>query len=228
MDQLEEAKDYWSKFAGVPSERDGFLELALASRRIQLAPGETLVTQGDKSQSVYLLVEGTLKTVRYSKNGHEIWLASFSEGDLIGEMSGLTGSARSSTVIAVTSVMTLAVDYPDFENAFQSAPSFGLKVSKLLAERVRNTSVQLEELATLQTSARLHSELFRLGEPDATDEERATIANPPSVSELAVRIHAARESTSRAVSYLHKRGFLKKREDGGLDVISPQNIDVLD
>lgn len=225
MDQLEEAKDHWSKFSGALSERDGFTELALASRRVNLHPGDSLVTQGDASQSVYLLLEGTLKTVRYSKNGHEIWLASFSQGALIGEMSGLTGAARSSTVIAVTPVLALAVDYPDFETAIHAAPGFGLRVSKLLAERVRNTSIQLEELATLQTSARLHSELFRLGTLDATDEERATIANPPSVSELAVRIHAARESTSRAVSYLHKRGFLKKRDDGALDVISPQSLE---
>ena len=225
MDQLEEAKDLWSAFAGVPSERDGFADLAAACRRLQLAPGDTLVTQGDRAQTVYLLVAGRLKTVRYSKNGHEIWLASFSEGALIGEMSGLTGATRSSSVIAVTNADVLAVDYPDFENAISTAPGFGLKVSKLLADRVRNTSIQLEELATLQTSARVHSELFRLGELHATDEERATIANPPSVSELAVRIHAARESTSRAVSYLHKRGFLKKRDDGALDVISPQNFD---
>ena len=225
MDQLEEAKDLWSEFAGVPSERDGFADLAAACRRVQLKPGDSLVTQGDAAQTVFLLVSGTLKTVRYSKNGHEIWLASFGEGALIGEMSGLTGSTRSSTVIAVTKVDVLAVDFSDFEAAISTAPGFGLKVSKLLAERVRNTSVQLEELATLQTSARVHSELFRLGELDETDEERATIANPPSVSELAIRIHAARESTSRAVSYLHKRGFLKKRADGALDVISPQNFD---
>lgn len=225
MDPLEETKGHWSVFAGAPSDREGFTELALSSRRVQLQPGDSLVTQGDASQAVYLLLEGSLKTVRYSKNGHEIWLASFSKGALIGEMSGLTGSARSSTVIAVTPVTALAVDYPDFEAAIHAAPKFGLKVSKLLAERVRNTSIQLEELATLQTSARLHSELFRLGKPDAADEERATIANPPSVSELAVRIHAARESTSRAVSYLHKRGFLKKRDDGALDVISPQSLD---
>ncbi len=225
MDQLEEAKDLWSAFVGVPSERDGFADLAAACRRVQLKPGDSLVTQGDAAQTVFLLVSGTLKTVRYSKNGHEIWLASFGEGALIGEMSGLTGSTRSSTVIAVTKVDVLAVDFSDFEAAISTAPGFGLKVSKLLAERVRNTSVQLEELATLQTSARVHSELFRLGELDETDEERATIANPPSVSELAIRIHAARESTSRAVSYLHKRGFLKKRDDGALDVISPQSFD---
>ena len=225
MDQLEEAKAQWSVFAGVPSQKDGFTELALASRRIQLNPGDSLVTQGDGSQSVYLLLEGSLKTVRYSKNGDEFWLASVGKGALIGEMSGLTGAPRSSTVIAVSQVVALAVDYSEFESAIHSAPGFGLRVSKLLAERVRNTSIQLEELATLQTSARLHSELFRLGELDATDEERATIANPPSVSELAVRIHAARESTSRAVSYLHKRGFLKKRDDGALDVISPQSLD---
>ena len=225
MDQLEEAKNHWAVFAGAPSQKEGFAELALASRRVQLRPGDSLVTQGDASQAVYLLLDGTLKTVRYSKNGHEIWLASFAKGALIGEMSGLTGAARSSTVIAVTPVTALAVDYQDFEAAIHAAPQFGLRVSKLLAERVRNTSIQLEELATLQTSARLHSELFRLGELDATDEERATIANPPSVSELAVRIHAARESTSRAVSYLHKRGFLKKRDDGALDVISPQSLD---
>ena len=225
MHQREEAKAEWSGFAGAPSEKDGFTELALASRRVHLQPGDSLVTQGDGSQSVYLLIEGSLKTVRYSKNGHEIWLASFDKGALIGEMSGLTRSARSSTVIAVTPVVALAVDYTDFENAIHAAPGFGLRVSKLLAERVRNTSIQLEELATLQTSARLHSELFRLGTIDTSDEERATIANPPSVSELAVRIHAARESTSRAVSYLHKRGFLKKRDDGALDVISPQRLD---
>ena len=225
MDQVLGEREHWSAFVGEAPHVSSFDGLARTSRRLNLNPGDYLVSQGDTAQTVFLLIEGTLKTVRYSQNGHEIWLSSFSPYTLIGEMSGLTGAPRSSTVICDSPCVVLAVEFSDFEDAILANPAFALKVSRLLAERVRNTSVQLEELATLQTSARLHSELFRIGVQDTRDDERATITDPPSVSELAVSIHAARESTSRALSYLVKRGFLKKRANGVLDVISPKGLD---
>ncbi|MFN3211895.1 MAG: Crp/Fnr family transcriptional regulator [Henriciella sp.] len=225
MDQVLELKQHWAAFIGGTEASPLFDDIAQASRAIHLQPGDYLVSQGDTSQTVFLLVDGGLKAVRYSQNGHEIWLSSFAPHALIGEMSGLTGTPRSSTVICVQPSTVLAVEFADFEQAVLSNPAFGLKLSRLLAERVRNTSTHLEELATLQTSARLHSELYRLGVQDSQDDERATITSPPSVSELAVRIHAARESTSRALSLLQKRGFLKRHGDGALDVISPKSLD---
>jgi len=224
MEDTEKHREYWMSFAGRGSDVDDYTSLATASRPINLQAGENLVTQADASNTVFLVVSGKLKAVRYSQNGHEIWLSSFGPSSLIGEMSGLTGSKRTSTVICVSPALLVAVDYSDFEHAMLSIPAFSLAVSKVLAQRVHSTSTQLEELATLQTSARLHSELIRLGTLDTRDDEVLSISNPPTVSELAIRIHAARESTSRALSFLEKRGFLMKKMDGSLQVISPKNF----
>lgn len=225
MSDIQQYASYWQTFAGNDGVIEEFEPLAAKSSARLLNKGDELIVQGDPTDSVFLVVRGSFKTVRYSKNGHEIWLSSFTSNSLIGEMSGLTGSSRTSTVVCVKQALVLNVEFNEFEQMIRSSSSFGLTVARMLAERIRSTSTQLEELATLQTSARLHSELIRLGKFDASDDELILIQNPPSVSELAIRIHAARESTSRAISALEKRGFLSKSLDGSMKVIAPRNFE---
>lgn len=222
-DELREFSQYWAeyaKFAGCEIDCD---PIARVSRRMTLKRGQNLISQGDVSQTVFLLVRGALKAVWYSENGHEIWLSSFKPTALIGEMSGLTDAPRSSTVVCEEEATVLVVDFSDFRKQLLQDPNFSFALTQLLARRLKDTSTQLEELATLQTSARLHSELVRLGTFQADDDEVALIANPLSVSEMAVRIHAARESTSRAFSFLQRRGLLIKQTDGTFNVIAPKN-----
>jgi DNA-binding GntR family transcriptional regulator len=68
----------------------------------------------------------------------------------------------------------------------------------------------------------VHAELLRQAR-EATD---LTIRPAPILSELAVRVGSTRETVSRAVNALERRGIIR-REAGALVVVSPRLLEEL-
>lgn len=201
---------YWADFANVPIDHDVIALLARASHQNVYTSGECLVSQADPAKHVYLVVEGRFKAVAYSENGHEIWLSDANPGDLVGEIAVLESTQRTSSVVADEASVAIGVSNQVFLEALKMSGEFSLSITRLLARRLFATSSQLTELVTIPVAARLHSELMRIGEPDPQDREVFWVRQVHSVSDLAERIHATREATSRAMSQLEKRGLVKR------------------
>ncbi len=64
--------------------------------------GAALFTQGDPSDLIYTIEDGTLEVVATSQDGSEVILSKLGAGDYVGEMGPLFGLPRSATVRAVT------------------------------------------------------------------------------------------------------------------------------
>lgn len=195
--------------------------LADASTAIEFKPDERLVLDRDPAGPVFLLTKGVLKVVKQSQNGHEIWLADFAAPAIVGELSAILGVPRSSDVIADSSVSVLSVPNQVFADAARTHVSLSNALNQELARRVRATSEKLAELYSVSVMGRLHFELVRISEPDPDDDEVYRIAWLINVSEMAARIHATRESTSRALSRLKQMGIVRT-ENGGMRVIAPR------
>ena len=210
----------WNKLIKEDDDLQLAKHLTNDSIKTPLAKGEFLIHQNDPADKVFLVEKGTLAVVRYTENGHEIRLSNLSEGDLIGEMGPLTSEERTSTVVCTSDVEVNALPVGVFQTFFEENAVFAGAVARCLAMRLLATSNQLTGLATLPVEARLHSELLNLGEQSADDEELFSVSQSPTVSELAIRIHATREATSRAMTQLEKKGLVV-RSNKQLQVISP-------
>ena len=92
----------------------------------------------------------------------------------------------------------------------------GLLVSRALLRQLRAASLRVTERSTLSASGRVHAELLRL----AHLRDGRTIRPAPVLSSLAVRIHSTRETVSRAINALERRGII--RRDGDALVIRPR------
>jgi CRP-like cAMP-binding protein len=73
------------------------------------------------------------------------------------------------------------------------------------------------ERAALTAPGRVAAELLRLGGADGT------IRPAPVVAELAVRVGTTRETASRTLSALERRGLVL-REDDGLTIVAPGRL----
>ncbi len=211
----------WAVFCDLPADHPAARALADASVRRSVAASETLIHQGDPDTALYLVVSGVLRAVKYSQNGHEIWLAGISPGDLVGELGCLTGKQRTSSVVVDSDAALLAVSSQKFLELMVQYAELSIAVSRLLAKRLSRTSDQLTELTALPVPTRLHQELLRSGTPDPDDSEVLVITSPPTISELAKRIHTSRETASRAFGSLEHQGLLK-RVAGEVQVINPR------
>ena len=211
----------WAAFCDLPIDHPAPVSLTQASRLKSYSASEAIIHQGEPDTALYLIVAGSLRAVKYSQNGHEIWLSSMAPGELVGELGCLTGGNRTSSVTAEDDATLLAIPSPQFLLLMSQHADLAVAVSRLLARRLAKTSDQLTELTALPVSTRLHQELIRVGIPDPHDSEVMTIASPPTISELAKRIHTSRETASRAFGSLEHKGLLK-RNKGEVQVINPR------
>lgn len=212
---------YWADFIGIPASDPLARSLADASTVVELKPDDRLVLDRDPAGPVFLLIKGDLKVVKQSQNGHEIWLAGFSAPAIVGELSAILGTPRTSDVIADSNVTVLSLPRIVFSEVAQTDVKLAKALNVELAQRVKDTSDKLAELYSVSVMGRLHYELVRMGDQDPDDDEVYQIATVISVSEISARIHATRESTSRALSRLKQMGIVRIDKDG-MKIIAPR------
>lgn len=93
--------------------------------------GETILTEGDKPDGLYLLVDGEARvTVRGIEVGR------VGSGEFFGEISFLTGKKRVATVKAKTNCLAQFIRRKDVARLIQYKPQLFLTISKNLAGRV--------------------------------------------------------------------------------------------
>jgi CRP-like cAMP-binding protein len=106
----------------------------------QLAPGETLIAEGDEIVNLYELQSGAVEIVR---GGATVAVVA-EPGALFGEMSLLLDRPASASVRARTESVVVEVD--DARNRLTSEPGFAVMLAQLLARRVDTMTGYLADL----------------------------------------------------------------------------------
>lgn len=88
-------------------------QLARGAHIRSFPPGDAVVRQGDLDTSMFVVTGGKAKVVLHAPGG-SVEIASIGKGDVIGEISLLTGSARTATVTASEPLTTIEIDKPNF------------------------------------------------------------------------------------------------------------------
>src|SRR5207247_1187122 len=112
--------------------------------------GEKLIQQGAAGDSMFILVRGQAQVV-VNRNGEPTSVATLRGGDCFGEMSLLTGEARSATVVAQVDCEVVEIAKPIFEELLQTTPALLPELSELLAQRRLATEGILAETAQKQS-----------------------------------------------------------------------------
>lgn len=114
--------------------------------------GDGVITEGELSKSLYLLVKGTCLVTRTADNA-KIRLSKLSPGEIFGEMSFFSDKPRQSTVTATDDVLVLKMD----DNFFEKInPSIRAKIKEylieLLVSRLDNMNAALMKISKLMRS----------------------------------------------------------------------------
>ncbi|GAA3308366.1 cyclic nucleotide-binding domain-containing protein [Nonomuraea dietziae] len=89
--------------------------LKAAGRPKSWERGAVVMSEGDTSDWVLLLLDGRVKVSSHTSGGTEVVLAVRGPGGLLGDMSAIDGSARSATVTALEPVSGVVIhDFPGF------------------------------------------------------------------------------------------------------------------
>src|SRR5262249_27541858 len=107
-------------------------------------PGETIVRQGDPSDSFYVVLDGTAAVTTDRGQGETVELGHIPLPASVGEVSLLLGEKRTASVTAKTQVHALKFSAKAFDAMFQKIPQFGSALSTGLAHRLHQLSGKIE------------------------------------------------------------------------------------
>jgi CRP-like cAMP-binding protein len=105
--------------------------LARALVRVELAPGEVVIREGDEGDRFYVIESGT---VEVTKEGAHV--ASLGPGDFVGEIALLRDVPRTATVRATSPTVLQALDRADFIPAVTGQGAFGEAADAAIATRL--------------------------------------------------------------------------------------------
>lgn len=122
-------------FARVP--RAELESLAARSRVIEVNEGTTLFHLGDAGDCMYVVLAGRVRISLPGDGGGEVTIAEPAPGGWFGEMSLLTGEARSATARTTAPSRLLCLTRTEFRGLVLRVPELAFHLSETLSRRLR-------------------------------------------------------------------------------------------
>jgi hypothetical protein len=121
--------------------RDELVAVIKGLRLLVFEPGDIVLTEGDRGDSLYVITTGTVKTfVRDTNQGGQLLMRRLKDGDFFGEISVLSGKARSATVTAATHCEMLELDRATLDQITASYPHVRQVLEDFYLARAMNTA----------------------------------------------------------------------------------------
>lgn len=169
-----------------------------------------------------LLLSGIAQEAAYGREGSVLVLHQFGPGEFYGSLVGLGDGVGEAQVEALSDGAALHYGEDVLLRLMESYAGVGVAITRQLARRLAALRQRMVEATLLSATGRVCAELLRL----ARLAEDGVIRPLPVMAELAQRVQSTRETVSRTVSQLERRGIVR-REDGGLAVIAPHRLEEL-
>jgi len=104
-------------------------------RPIELQRGNVLMRQGDAAVSMFIVLEGAISIAINTPAGDQQEVAVSAAGDVVGEMSLMTGAPRTATVTALTRLRALEITRETIDAMLKKNPELFERFSRVLAQR---------------------------------------------------------------------------------------------
>ena len=170
----------------------------------------TLIYAGDKSDSLYYIVKGSVTVLIEDDEGREMIVAYLNDGDFFGEMGLFEAEEeeRSAWVRAKNECEVAEISYAKFHELRESHPEFLFALCSQMAHRLRNTTRKVGDLAFLDVTGRVARTLLDLSkEPDAmTHPEGMQIKI--TRQEIGRIVGCSREMVGRVLKTLEDQGLV--------------------
>jgi CRP-like cAMP-binding protein len=185
--------------------------LAQACSVRQIARGTSLATEGSAINQAFLVIKGHVRAVRRGESGREITLEVFRPGDLIGDAVLAPEQPLTSEWEAVEQAAVLVIPREAILAQLRQLPELQMTLGRILVARLNRSKDMAVALALSDVEDRVIGALRLLARQDGEGQELPEgllIRHRPTQQELANRIGACRETVSRIVSDLTRRGLV--------------------
>jgi CRP-like cAMP-binding protein len=165
--------------------------------------GDPLFREGEPSRHAFVLQEGRvrlLKRVRMVERS----VAVLRPGDLFGESALLDDSPRTSTAVALTDGIALALDQVTFRHMVERHPAVAVRLCEQLTRRLRDAEDQVEIMMLRDNQSKIVSSLIKLARAAG---DRTEIAISPV--ELSTKVGLDVDTVKRGVQRLREQQYVR-------------------
>ena len=177
-----------------------------------------IITAGELTDSLYVIISGRLKVLMSDDEGREVILAILDSNDFFGEMGLLDDSPRSASVIALEACELLILSKREFKKCLSDNFELSLAVMRGLVKRLREADEKIGSLALMDVYGRVARLLLEMSE---TIDGQKVVIKKLAKQDIAKMIGASREMVSRVMKDLQVGGYIEVR---GRSIFLRENI----
>jgi len=186
--------------------QDPFTRRLASLGRVRTYPKNTVfITEGDSSDSVFVVLAGRVKIFVADTEGHEMTLETNGPGDYVGEMA-LDGKPRSANCMTLETTTFSVVARTPIRDAIRADPDFALEMIAKVIDRARAATDNVKHLALLDVYGRVARLLLSMAQD--TGDGKAVIPEKLTQQDIAERVGASRDMVSRIFRDLTTGGYI--------------------
>jgi CRP-like cAMP-binding protein len=211
-------------FNGLPEEQLNELRQIAVDRFYD--KGRTIFLDGDPCDGFYIIAGGSVKIYKLSFDGKEHILHIYGPGNPFGEVPVFAGKKFPANAQTLAKSHLLFFPRTAFVDLISQNPSLALNMLAVLSMRLRQFTVQIENLSLKEVPGRLASYLLYLAKEQGRVD---TVALTISKGQLASLLGTIPETLSRILAKMNKQGLietsgrdLKLLDVGGLEDLAEQ------
>ncbi|HEX7122406.1 MAG TPA: Crp/Fnr family transcriptional regulator [Gemmatimonadaceae bacterium] len=172
--------------------------------------GTVLFTTGAECRGLYMVESGRVRIYRTDPEGREQVLHVEGPGRTVAELPLFDGGTYPASAVTIEDSHLVFLPREDFEYLYRTEPDIAQAIIRALGRRLRHLVHLAETLAFRDVAARLALLLAEYAEREgAPTPAGVEVKLDRTQEEIALEIGTARESVSRAMKALRRKGLIK-------------------
>ncbi len=195
-----------SLFGGLPL--DQLDEIGRIAQKKTVRKGDIIFTESQDGIGFYVVAAGMVKIFKVSAEGKEQILHIFGPGEPFGEVAVFSNRAYPANAAAITETDVLFFPKAAFVALISKHPSLSLNMLAVLSMRLRQFTVQIENLSLKEVPGRLAGYLLYLSEEAGSS---GTVSLTISKGQLASLLGTIPETLSRVFARMSQKRIIDVR-----------------
>ena len=170
----------------------------------QFPKNSVIVTQGDETDSLYVIMEGKVDVYLQNDKGKEIIINTLGENDSFGELAPLGGIPRQASIITTENSVLVVISRQIFMDTLLTKPAISMRIINRLISLIADLTEEVSSLALEDVYNRVVRVLYK----HADEIGDKLVTEKLTQQDIALRVGATREMVHRILKELKTGGYI--------------------
>jgi CRP/FNR family cyclic AMP-dependent transcriptional regulator len=186
-------------------DKEALKLLAAKTKKAKFLKRSFIITEGERSDDLYIVLSGKVRIFRADDNNKEVTLMLQEAGTCFGLLALLSKQARSASAEALEPTECAIISKSDFMRWLDAHPVVALELMSVLTDKIRSLSDTIKDLTLSSAYERTVKTLHKLAIQEG---DYLVIHNRPTQEVLANMVGVGRETVAKFLHGLTEGGYL--------------------